>query len=130
MYIEPLNRFMAFLTVAGDEASELRFGLFNTETSEECLGSDNTVVYETNAVVGSFAEPYVIRFRSTTGTAEWTNSLQVYPNPVEHGQTFSLGFDDTEKGEVKVDHRPRNSWRLHAARDHRRQGCKLSEDSG
>ena len=32
MYVEPLNRHIAFLTVAGNEAVELHFGLYNTET--------------------------------------------------------------------------------------------------
>ncbi len=65
LYVEPLNRYIAFLTVAGDEAAELHFGLYNAETGEvetQCVAS---LQYETNAVVGSFAEPYVVCFRGT-----------------------------------------------------------------
>ena len=97
MYVEPLNRYMAFLTIAGDEAAELHFGLYNNETGTVvetvCTPS---LQYETNAVVGSFEAPYVVSFRSTTGTDEWAGSLQVFPNPVEHGQTISLGISAVE----------------------------------
>ena len=103
MYVEPLNRYMAFLTVAGDEAAELRFGLYNTETGEECIDSDNVITYVTNAVIGSFAEPYVVSFRGNTGVDEWANSLQIFPNPVERGQKVSLGFNDMEMSEVQVE---------------------------
>ena len=103
MYVEPLNRYMAFLTIAGDEAVELHFGLYNNETGAvetQCVAS---LPYETNAVVGSFAEPYVVRFRGTTGIDEWVSSVNVFPNPVEHGQTVSLGIDVAETGEVLVE---------------------------
>ena len=103
LYVEPLNRYMAFLTVAGEDAAELRFGLYNAETGEECIDSDNVITYVTNAVVGSFAEPYVVSFRGTTGTNEWANNLNVFPNPVERGQKVSLGFNDIETDEVQVE---------------------------
>ena len=103
LYVEPLNRYMAFLTVAGDEAAELRFGLYNTETGEVETQCITSLQYETNAVIGSFAEPYVVRFRGTTGVDEWANSLNVFPNPVERGQKVSLGFNDVEMGEVQVE---------------------------
>ena len=97
LYVEPLNRYMAFLTVAGDEACELRFRLYNAETGTVvetvCTPS---LQYEANAIVGSFAEPYVVSFRNSTGTDEWASSLQVFPNPVERGQTISLGISAVE----------------------------------
>ena len=103
LYVEPLNRYMAFLTVAGEDAAELRFGLYNAETGEECIDSDNVITYVTNAVVGSFAEPYVVSFRGTTGTNEWANSLNVYPNPVQCGQNVTIGFIDVETSEMRVE---------------------------
>ena len=103
MYVEPLNRYMAFLTVAGDEAVELNFALYDTETGVVETCHDASLLYATNAVVGNFETPYVVRFRSTTGTDEWASSLHIYPNPVEHGQTVSLGFDNAETGDVQVE---------------------------
>ena len=103
LYVEPLNRYMAFLTVAGDEAAGLNFGLYDTETGAvetQCFAS---LPYETNAIIGSFDEPYVVSFRSTTGMDEWAGSLQVFPNPVEHGRAVSLGFDGVETSKVTVE---------------------------
>ena len=103
LYVEPLNRYMAFLTVAGDEAAGLNFGLYDTETGAvetQCFAS---LPYETNAIIGSFDEPYVVSFRSTTGVDEWASSLQVFPNPVEHGRAVSLGFDGVETSKVTVE---------------------------
>ena len=101
LYVEPLNRYVAFLTVAGDEIAELRFGLFNTETGEEYHNAEETLTYESNAVVGNLDAPYVIRFRSNTGLDDLNNRIQVFPNPVERGQTFNIGMTDAEIGEAQ-----------------------------
>ena len=61
------------------------------------------ITYVTNAVIGSFVEPYVVSFRGNMGIDEWVNSLQIFPNPVERGQKVSLGFNDVETGEVQVE---------------------------
>ena len=103
LYVKPLNRYMAFLTVAGDEPAELHFGLYNTETGEVEAQCITSLQYETNAVVGSFAEPYVVRFRGNTGVDEWANSLNVYPNPVQRGQNVTFGFNDVETSEMRVE---------------------------
>ena len=71
MYVEPIGRYIAFLTIVGDEASELRFKLYNAElgTVMETLHA-TSLQYETNATVGSLTEPYVVRFSSSTGIGE------------------------------------------------------------
>jgi len=102
MHVEPLDRYMALLTISGEEAAELRFALYNTETGEECFNANETLTYEADAVVGSPEAPFVIRFCNTTDLDEWANSLQIFPNPVEHGQTVSLGKTD-ELGMVQVE---------------------------
>ena len=103
MYVEPLDRYMALLTLSGEEATNLHFGLYNTETGEEYFNADETLSFEADAVIGEVDAPFVIRFRNTTGMDEWANSLQIYPNPVEHGQTISLGLSAEEMGVVQVD---------------------------
>ena len=96
MYVEPLNRYVVFLTVVGDEASELRFSLYDSETGMVETQSIASLQYETNAIVGSLETPYVIRFRSTTGVDEWANSVNIFPNPVNCGEQFSLGLPAVE----------------------------------
>ena len=103
LYIEPLNRYMAFLTVAGDEAAELRFSLYNAETGmveTQCLTS---LQYETNAVVGSLTEPYIVSFRGTTGVDEFGSRVSMYPNPVASGQNVSINLPADNLGKVTVE---------------------------
>ena len=102
-YVVPLNRYFAFLTIAGDEATELYFSLYNHSTGEESFESGDVLVYTTDASVGSFNTPMVVRFRGTTGLDDLESSLHVYPNPVARGQRFSIGFDDIEAQPVRVE---------------------------
>ena len=103
LYVEPILRYIAFLTVAGSEAAELHFGLYNTETGEEYHNAAESLIYESNAVVGNLDAPYVIRFRGNTGLDDLSNRIQVFPNPVERGQTFNIGMTDVETGEAQVE---------------------------
>ena len=103
MYVEPLDRYMALLTIAGEEAAELHFGLYDAETGEEYLNADEVLGFEADAIVGNVDAPFVIRFRGTTGVDELSKSLQVYPNPVEANSVFSVGSLTDVDGEVRVE---------------------------
>jgi hypothetical protein len=103
MYIEPIDRYMALLTIVGEEAAELHFALYDAETGEEYLNADEVLTFEADAIVGDVDAPFVIRFRSTTGVDELAKSLQVYPNPVAPGETFSVGSLTAEGNEVRVE---------------------------
>jgi hypothetical protein len=103
MYVAPLNRYMAFLTVAGDESAELTFGLYNTENGAVETVCTPSLQYETNAIVGSLEMPYVIRFRGTTGVDDWSDNLHVFPNPVARGEQFTLGLTANEIGKVQIE---------------------------
>ena len=103
MHVAPLNRYMAFLTVAGDEASELRFSLYDTETGTvetECL---TTLQYETDATIGSFESPYVICFSSTTRINELGSRINVFPNPVARGEKVSIDLTAGNFGKMRVE---------------------------
>ena len=96
MYVAPINRYVAFLTIVGDEASELRFSLYNDETGTVETQDITSLQYETNAIVGNLDNPFVVRFRSTTGVDEWANNVNIFPNPVSCGEQFSLGLPTVE----------------------------------
>ena len=100
-YIEPLNRYMALLVVSGDETTALQFGLYNTETGVEYFDCQTFADYNTNAILGTLMEPFTVRFRNNTGVDELGNRLQVYPNPVGRGETFSLGM--AADGEISIE---------------------------
>ena len=99
MYVAPLNRHMAFLTVTGDEAAELSFSLFDSETGMEYFESNNALTYTTDATVGDLDEPLVVRFRGTTGLSDIEGNLHVYPNPVKAGERFSIALPASSKVE-------------------------------
>ena len=101
VYEEDYDRYMAYLTIAGEEVADLSFSLYNAKT-DETFEADNYITFSTNAIVGSLSEPYVVSFRSTTGLAESSRRIQVYPNPVAAGEHFSLGLPDGASARVEV----------------------------
>ena len=103
MYVEPLNRYMAFMTVYGDDAAELSFGLYDASTDTETYESLDRLFFEANAVVGSINVPFVVSFRGMTGMDEFDTHIHLFPNPVDKGQAFSIGLSTEEVGAVRVD---------------------------
>ncbi len=90
VYVEPLDRHVAFLTIAGNDAVELNFGLYNMEMGREYYNMEEALVYATNATIGTPEEPYVVSFRSTTGLEELDNSVQIFPNPAQAGERINI----------------------------------------
>ena len=103
MPIEALNRYMAFLTIYGDESAELNFALYNVETGKEYFDSEGNLGFAANAAVGDLMDPFRVSFRGTTGLDEWTNSFHVYPNPVEKGQIVNFDLPSMDHGEMLVE---------------------------
>ena len=102
MKVEALNRYMAFLTVYGEGTAELNFGLYDNETGMVTFESDERLDFVVNAITGDPMEPYVVSFRSTTGLDEHDANVNIYPNPVEKGSTFSLDLP-ADGSKVQVD---------------------------
>ena len=102
MKVEALNRHMAFLTIYGAGDAELNFGLYDAETGMVTFESDERLDFVVNAITGDPMEPYVVSFRSTTGLDEHDANVNVYPNPVDKGNTFSLDLP-ANGSKVQVD---------------------------
>ena len=103
IYVEPIDRYVAFLTVAGETPTSLRFGLYNSATGEEVFNNEALLGYQTDAVVGGFDQLYTVRFRETTGIESPSHRLEVYPNPVAHGEMFSVGMPEAKEGPARVE---------------------------
>lgn len=84
------GRYYAFLTVAGNEAANISFGLYDAETGVEMLDSNTRLSYSNNAMVGSMSEPFVVSFRGTTGIGELNGGVAMYPNPAEKNGYVNL----------------------------------------
>ena len=98
IYSEPLNRYVAFLTVAGEEKATLRFGLYDAATGAE-LYSDDNMMFNADVVAGNPGEPVVISFSGMNDS----NSFMVYPNPVANGERVNIVLSgDSQRTQVDV----------------------------
>lgn len=102
VYIPTMGRYVAFLTVAGDEAADLSFALYNTVTEEEILECNTTAVFSANAMFGDKDNPAVISFRGNTGVNELSSSMAVYPNPVQKGGNVTITLAEETEMQVEV----------------------------
>jgi hypothetical protein len=98
-----LNRYVAFLTISGKDATELSFRLYDKETGMEYYDAEESLNFVANAIVGRADDLYTIHFRGTTGMDEFANMVKVYPNPVSVGEQFSIGLSVEDAGKVHVE---------------------------
>ena len=103
MYVEPIHKYMAFLTVYGEGGEELGFGLYDAMSGAETYDSGESLVFEANAVVGAVAVPFVVRFGGMTGMDEFGRHIHLFPNPVGRGENVSLGMAAEDFGEVQIE---------------------------
>jgi hypothetical protein len=90
VYAEPLNRFVAFLTVSGEEVANMYFGLYNKETGEEFFNTNTSLTFNADAMVGDPDEPFVIGFRDSSAINELGNAMTLYPNPASIGEKVNV----------------------------------------
>ena len=100
--VEALDRYMAFLTVSGNGATDLEWALYDSETGMEYRGSMTKLQFEQNGIVGSAREPLTVRFGDLTGTDETMNQVSCYPNPANRGQYFRVSLPASKEARVDV----------------------------
>ena len=90
MYVAPINRYVAFLTVFGEGGETLHFRLTD---GMETLLSEEELPFAADGVTGTLSQPYVVPFGDLTDIDEGkTISVKVYPNP-SNGFYFIEGQD-------------------------------------
>lgn len=78
MYVEPVNRFVAFLTVFGEPSETLYFRLTDGTQTEMSM---DEITFAADGMEGTLSEPMTLRFGTTKlDENEWSKVL-VYPNP-------------------------------------------------
>ena len=95
MYVEPLNRYIAFLLIAGDKEESLRFAL--ADRNGISWSSDN-LMYSTNAVIGNPSEPAILHFGPLGLDDNIDNLVNVYPNPSK--DIFNIEGNGIRKVEI------------------------------
>ena len=93
---------VAFLTISGEEAAALTFGLYNMETGEECI-STSSLTFNADDMVGNPDEMFVIKFRGNTALNELNGSVRLYPNPVSIGEKVQMLMStDTQPVRIEI----------------------------
>ena len=99
VYVEAMHRYVAFLSVAGDEEAELYLALYDSATGDAYFNTKDYLNFESNAVLGSIHSPFVARFGSHTELDEFGDETVIlYPNPVPAGHVFQLVLPTESKG--------------------------------
>lgn len=86
LHVEPVDRYLAFLTVSGDSVANLRLALYDKETGIEYHDSNTALRFEQNAVLGAVKKPMVVRFGKHSETDEAGVKVTCYPNPVDRNR--------------------------------------------
>ena len=79
-YVEPLDRYIAFLTVFGEDDDIVTFNVYDQGNQYE---TEDQVVFVNNEVVGQATSPMLLHLNGT-------NSLSIFPNPVHRGEEFAV----------------------------------------
>lgn len=78
MYVEPVNRYVAFLTVFGEPSETLYFRLTDGTQTEMSM---DEITFAADGMEGTLSEPMTLHFGTTKlDENEWSKVL-VYPNP-------------------------------------------------
>ncbi|MCR5037047.1 MAG: T9SS type A sorting domain-containing protein, partial [Bacteroidales bacterium] len=95
-YVEPIETYMAFITINGNEGEEIDFRLYDEDSAETYEADDsNIVLFKPNEVIGKFRAPYIIRF--SNAETEGTTLFTIYPNPVDKDAEFTIDIPTNEK---------------------------------
>ncbi len=102
VYVEPIDRYVAFLTVAGREATDLQFVLFDADENREYGNAKESLVFESDAVVGNTKSMMTVHFASCEQENDWSK-IAVYPNPADGGEHFSIVLPAASDQKVRVE---------------------------
>lgn len=78
MYVEPIDRYVAFLTVFGDYEEDLHFRLTDGVATSH---STDRLAYTTDGVLGALDNPVVLHFGPMDVEENASAKVKIYPNP-------------------------------------------------
>lgn len=94
-YVRPLDQYMAFLLIHGDQEESLRFVLTD---SNECSWSSDNIIYANDATIGTPTKPVMLHFGPMGVDENGLTMINVYPNP--SNGIFNIDGEDIQKIEV------------------------------
>lgn len=90
LYVEPIDRYVAFLTVFGETGDALEFRL--TDGTDSQFSTD-MLSFASDGGVGTLALPKVLHF-GTLGFGETSAMVRIYPNPVRRKGTLNVSLPE------------------------------------
>ena len=90
LYVEPIDRYVAFLTVFGETGDALEFRL--TDGTDTQFSTD-MLSFASDGGVGTLALPKVLHF-GTLGLGENSAMVRIYPNPVRRKGTLNVSLPE------------------------------------
>lgn len=102
-YVEPLQTYLAFLTINGNDDETVTFSLYDEDLDVTYYASEaNVVAFKANEVVGKFRAPYILSFNNAENVENTV--FTVYPNPVANGDEITVNFmEEIAEAEVFVE---------------------------
>ena len=94
-YVEPIDRYIAFLTVTGQDDEEVEFKLMNP-VRDVIFTSNDHITFRNNAIVGHLDQPFTIHFGAMNGLSEMNANMYIYPNPIDRNAPFTLVIPEEE----------------------------------
>lgn len=91
-YFEPLDRYFAVMSIAGNDLEEISFGLADTSNGDVGFNCEHSMTFATDAVVGRLSSPYIISFNHENTDVV----VNIYPNPVDKNVSFTLDIPGGE----------------------------------
>ena len=78
LYVEPVNRYVAFLTVFGESSETLYFRITDGTQTELSM---EEISFVADGTAGTLSEPMTLRFGTTQVDENGLSKVMVYPNP-------------------------------------------------
>ena len=98
LYVEPIDRYVAFLTVFGETGEALEFRL--TDGTDMQFSTD-MFAFASDGTEGTLASPKVLHF-GTLGMGETSAMVRIYPNPVRQKEMLNIALPEAS-GKMKVE---------------------------
>lgn len=93
-YCEPLGRYFAFITVAGEADETVEFGIVDAENNRISMECDEQLTFDSEKLIGNVNNPVELHFGVMHDNVQ--PDLVIYPNPVERNTSFTLLAPDNE----------------------------------
>ena len=100
MYVEPIDRYVAFLTVYGEDHDAITLQLYDNGQVNDI---HEQLTMTTDGVIGSGHQPFALTAKGSTAIPETLRNVRLFPNPSQKGQEVRIELPAEMNGaEVEI----------------------------